>query len=90
MFAYETGKFSQLLVQLRDRLQGCILVIGRRNVVLVWTLVAIWAVALKICFACRAIWVEAKSVFTSKEFAEFKVILWRPRLCGFLFARWRY
>lgn len=66
------------------------IVIGRRNVVLVRTLVTIWAVALEICFACRAIGIEAKSVFTSKEFAEFKVVLRWPRLCGCLFDRWRY
>lgn len=57
---------------------------------LVRTLVTIWAVALEICFACRAIGIEAKSVFTSKEFAEFKVVLRWPRLCGCLFDRWRY
>ena len=57
---------------------------------LVGALVAVWTMALEICFACRAIRIEAKSVFTSKEFAEFEVVLWWPRLCGFLFNRWRY
>lgn len=65
------------------------IVVGRRDMVLIWTPIAVWTVALHESLACWSIRVQAKAIFAPKKVAEFEGISWQSRLLLRLIWRFR-